>query len=44
MFPTEKLREILPKVTKGTVIGGDNRASKLNLVPLKKLMEEVLST
>ncbi len=42
VFPTDVLKELVPKATKGTVMGGDNRASKLNLVPLKKLMNAVL--
>lgn len=42
MFPTDVLKELVPKATKGTVMGGDNRASKLNLVPLKKLIQVVM--
>lgn len=42
MFPTDVLKEIVPKASKGTVMGGDNRASKLNLVPLKKLIQVVM--
>ena len=43
MIPTDVLKEILPDVSKGTVMGGDNNASKLNLVPLGKLMTTMLS-
>jgi hypothetical protein len=41
VFPTEVLKQLVPKASKGTVMGGDNRASKLHLVPLKKLMQVV---
>ena len=38
MIPTDVLKEILPDVSKGTVMGGDNNAAKINLVPLSKLI------
>jgi hypothetical protein len=41
MFPTDVLRKLVPLSTKGTVMGGDNRASKLNLVPLDKLIKTI---
>jgi len=43
MIPTDVLKEILPDISKVTVMGGDNNASKLNLVPLGKLMTTMLS-
>ena len=43
MIPTDVLKEILPDVSKVTVMGGDNNASKINLVPLGKLMTTMLS-
>ena len=41
VFPVEKLKEILPKLPQRTVMGGDNNASKLQLVSLVKLMETI---
>ena len=41
MFPVDKLKEILPKLPKKSVMGGDNNASKLQLVNLVKLMEVI---
>ena len=38
MFPVDKLKEILPQLPKKSVMGGDNNASKLQLVSLVKLM------
>ena len=37
----EKLKERLPKLPQRTVMGGDNNASKLQLVSLVKLMETI---
>jgi hypothetical protein len=39
VFPVDKLKEILPKLPKKSVMGGDNNASKLQLVNLVKLIE-----
>ena len=41
VFPVEKLKEILPKLPQRSVMGGDNNASKLQLVSLIKLMETI---
>jgi len=41
VFPVEKLKEILPKLPQRSVMGGDNNASKLQLVSLVKLMETI---
>jgi len=41
VFPVDKLKEILPKLPKKSVMGGDNNASKLQLVNLVKLMEVI---
>ena len=38
VFPVDKLKEILPQLPKRSVMGGDNNASKLQLVNLVKLM------
>ena len=38
VFPVDKLKEILPQLPKKSVMGGDNNASKLQLVSLVKLM------
>ena len=38
MIPTDVLKEIIPKLPKRVVMGGDNNASKLLLVNLEKLM------
>jgi len=42
VFNTDKLKEIVKEMNTRTVMGGDNYASKLHLVSLKKLMEEFL--
>lgn len=42
VIPTKVLKEIIPDVTKSTVMGGDHNASKLNLVPIKKLAAKLL--
>ena len=41
VFPVDKLKEILPKLPQRSVMGGDNNASKLQLVSLIKLMETI---
>ena len=38
VFPVDKLKEILPQLPNKKVMGGDNNASKLQLVNLVKLM------
>ena len=42
VFNTDKLKDIVKEMNTRTVMGGDNYASKLHLVSLKKLMEEFL--
>ena len=42
MFPVEKLRSIIEEMKPYTVMGGDNRASKLCLVNLQKLLKAVV--
>ena len=44
MFTTKKLREIIAEMKPYTVMGGDNNASKLCLVSIKKLMDKVVSS
>lgn len=39
MIPTEVLKEILSELPSRSVMGGDNRASKLELVSLTRLMK-----
>jgi hypothetical protein len=41
VFPVNKLKQILPLLPKKSVMGGDNNASKLQLVSLVKLMEVI---
>ena len=41
VFNTVKLREIMAEMKPYTVMGGDNNASKLQLVSLVKLMETI---
>ena len=40
MFPTDKLKQILNDIPDRWVFGGDNRASKLQLVSLTRLIKE----
>lgn len=42
VIPTKVLKEIVPDVTAKTVMGGDHKASKLNLIPIKKLAAKLL--
>lgn len=42
VFNTKKLKEIVKSMDTRVVMGGDNNASKLHLVSLRKLMEEFL--
>lgn len=42
VFNTDKLKEIVKSMNTRTVMGGDNFASKLHLVSLKKLIEGFL--
>ena len=41
VFKTDKLKEIVEKMPTRIVMGGDNFSSKLHLVSLKDLMEEL---
>jgi hypothetical protein len=41
MFNTDKLKEILEELPKKFVYGGDNRASRLQLVGLQRLIKEL---
>ena len=43
VFNTDKLKEIVKSMDTRTVMGGDNLASKLHLVSLKKLISEFLT-
>jgi hypothetical protein len=43
VFNTDKLKEIVKAMDTRTVMGGDNFASKLHLVSLKKLINEFLT-
>ncbi len=42
MFNTDKLRSILKDMKPYTVMGGDNKASKIQLVPLNRLVKSLL--
>jgi hypothetical protein len=44
VFPVDKLKEILPQLPSKSVMGGDNKASKLQLVNLVKLMTLLTSS
>jgi hypothetical protein len=44
MFPVEKLKALVFDMKPYIAMGGDNKASKLCLVPIKKLMEAVVSS
>ena len=41
VFKTDKLKEIVENMSTRTVMGGDNFSSKLHLVSLKNLIEEL---
>jgi len=42
LFKTDTLRDIVDKMKPRTVYGGDNKASKLHLVALRNLIDELL--